>query len=221
MRHGAANQRGSAALNLLLVLILASLIALHWVILRDPSQRNYEFLPDMVESVPRDAQAPVTALAGGSVLDLRPPAGAIARGYLPLEYGPTPEEAFRAGEELRSPIPADDADALSRGEFIYVNFCTVCHGPTGTGDGAVTKRGVPPPPSLLLPHARDMRDGQMFHLISMGQGNMASYASQVQRQDRWNAILYIRTLQETPVTEPAAAQASLAGETAASAAEKM
>jgi mono/diheme cytochrome c family protein len=194
--------------NLLLVLVLAGLIALHWAVLPDASQRNYEFLPDMVESVPRDAQAPVPALADGQALDLRPPDGSIARGYLPLGYAATPEEALRAGAELHSPFAADDVDALTRGEFIYTNFCTVCHGPSGAGDGPVTRRGVPPPPSLLMPHALEMRDGQMFHVISMGQGNMAAYASQVERLDRWKAIRYVRSLQAAPPADMAAAAAA-------------
>lgn len=195
----------SVARNLLLVLVLAGLIALHGAVLPDPSRRNYEFLPDMLESVPRDAQAPVPALADGTVLDLRPPAGSIARGYLPLGYSATPEDALRAGEELRSPVGDDDMDAVDRGEFVYANFCAVCHGPSGGGDGPATKRGVPPPPSLLLDHARQMRDGQMFHLISMGQGNMAAYASQVERQDRWKVVRYVRTLQAVPASTLAAA----------------
>jgi mono/diheme cytochrome c family protein len=55
-----------------------------------------------------------------------------------------------------------------------------------------------------------MRDGQMFHLISMGQGNMASYASQVGRQDRWKVIRYLRTLQTTAKETPAAAETAAA-----------
>jgi mono/diheme cytochrome c family protein len=50
-----------------------------------------------------------------------------------------------------------------------------------------------------------MRDGQMFHVISMGQGNMAAYASQVERQDRWKVIGYLRTLQTAPAATMAVA----------------
>ncbi len=194
------------ARNLFLVLVLAGLVALHWAVLPDPSRRNYEFLPNMLESVPRDAQAQAPGLADGSVVDLRPPPGSIARGYLPFGYAATPEEALRAGNELHNPFGEDDTDVVARGEFLYGTFCVVCHGPSGAGDGLATKRGVPPPPSLLLEHAREMRDGQMFHIISMGQGNMAAYTSQVERQDRWKVIRYVRTLQAVPdATMPAGA----------------
>jgi hypothetical protein len=36
----------------------------------------------------------------------------------------------------------------------------------------------------------------LFHIITYGQTNMAAYASQVAREDRWAAILHIRHLQK-------------------------
>jgi mono/diheme cytochrome c family protein len=204
--------KGGWLLNLMLMALLAALIGLHWLVLPDPSRRNFEFLPGMVESIPLDAQSEAPLLGDGTVVDLRPPAGSIARGYTPLGYAGTPEDALRAGQELQSPVAAGDADAIARGAFVFSTFCSVCHGAGGQGDGTVTKKGVPPPPSLLLDHARNLSDGQMFHVISLGQGNMASYASQVERADRWRAISYIRTLQETPeiatLTGPAAGSAT-------------
>jgi mono/diheme cytochrome c family protein len=184
---------------ILLAALLLALIGLQWVILPDPSRRNYEFLPGMVESAALDAQSPPVSLPDGTVLDLRSPPGAVARGYLPLGLEATPENALLAGRRLTDPLPAEDADAGERGAFVFATFCSVCHGVSGAGDGPVTRRGVPPPPSLLLPHAVDMPDGQMFHVITMGQGNMAAYAAQVEREDRWRVIRYIRTLQASAV----------------------
>ena len=72
--------------------------------------------------------------------------------------------------------------------------------------GPVTQRGVPPPPSLLAPRAAQMKDGQLFHILTYGQNNMAAYGGQVSREDRWNVIAYVRSLQagkQSPVTQPA------------------
>jgi hypothetical protein len=42
-----------------------------------------------------------------------------------------------------------------------------------------------------------MKDGQMFHLLTLGQGqNMASYAAQLSEKERWLVIAYIRDLQQ-------------------------
>jgi len=41
-----------------------------------------------------------------------------------------------------------------------------------------------------------MKDGQMFHIITYGFKNMPAYASQINREDRWHSINYVRKLQE-------------------------
>jgi hypothetical protein len=68
------------------------------------------------------------------------------------------------------------------------------------------KRGYPPPPSLLADNARRIKDGQIFHIITYGQNNMPSYAAQVSVEDRWRAIVFVRSLQAqapAPATAPA------------------
>ena len=193
--------KGGITIIGLLLVALTGLIGAHWLILPDPSQRNYEFFPNMVESYARDAQSPPPLLDDGTALDFRPPVGSVARGYMPFEYPATPEGALLAGQQLQNPFTADDAEAAARGAIVYSNFCAVCHGGAGHGDGPVTRKGVPPPPSLLLEHALEMADGQMFHVITTGQANMASYASQIERADRWRVILHVRRLQAVPPVE--------------------
>jgi mono/diheme cytochrome c family protein len=186
---------GGRLVLLLLALILVSLIGVQWFIQPDPNQRNYEIFPNMVESVAYEPQRPALILEDGSTLDTTLPEGSVARGHLPIGFEATPEGALLAGQMLTNPIDYDDGEALLRGAFVFNAFCMVCHGPEGLGDGPVTKRGVPPPPSLLLEHAVKMTDGQMYHVLTLGQVNMASYASQVTQEDRWKAIRYIRKLQ--------------------------
>src|SRR5205823_12508017 len=83
-----------------------------------------------------------------------------------------------------------------------------CHGVGGAGNGPVAQRGYPPPPSLLAEHVLKMKDGQLFHVLTYGQNNMPSYASQLSREDRWNVILYVRSMQAAVTTVPAPAATS-------------
>ena len=182
------------SLNVTLLVFLGVALGLHLTIRPDPSRRNFEIMPDMTESVPFDAQSENDNFPNGQNLRLPVP-GTIARGYLPLHYTATPEDAVRAGVELKNPFDAGDETARQRGAFVYETFCLVCHGAAGLGKGPMTTRGVPPPPSLKADRALAMKDGQMFHVLSFGQGNMAPYASQLDRDDRWKAILYVRELQ--------------------------
>ncbi len=177
------------------VLLAASilLLPLHWVLPSNPSQRNFEVLPDMAKSVAFDSFAANPNFANGMTLR-EPVPGTIIRGQMPLHYTAAKADAERAGLELKSPL-AGNKNALARGAIVFANHCETCHGPFGKGDGMVAKRGFPAPPSLLAPRALAMKDGQMFHVMTYGQGNMPSYAPQVERHDRWCAIEYVRKLQ--------------------------
>ena len=182
-------------LNIFLLLLLLAVLGLNWVIWRDPSQRNSEVLADMLNSPAYKSQAENTAVRGGNA-SLEPVRGTIARGFLPVRYDAAPEAAKQAGMKLTSPVAPGDMKALDRGALIFGNFCAVCHGLSGLGDGTVTKRGFPPPPSLFAENAANMDDGQMFHIVTYGQAIMPGYAAQVSRADRWDVILYIRSLQK-------------------------
>jgi mono/diheme cytochrome c family protein len=169
------------------------LLSLHWILRSDPARRNFELLPDMAASVAWDSYAQNPNFPDGKTLR-EPVPGTVIRGAMPLHYTTAKGEAERAGLELTSPF-AGDRRVRPRGEFVYTNYCAPCHGPHGKGDGIVAQRGFPAPPSLLAPRAMNMRDGQMFHVVTYGQANMPSYASQIGRDDRWRAIEYVRSLQ--------------------------
>ena len=189
-------------LNTILLLAFLITAGLNWGIQVKPARPNFEFIPEMVRAVAYETFAANPVFADGKTLQ-RPEPGTIARGLLPLGYQATPEDALRAGEELKNPFVGKDAGALERGAFIFTSFCVVCHGPKGTGDGPVAQRGFPPPASLLAPRALKMKDGQMFHVLTYGQGNMPSYATQLSREDRWKVILFVRSLQKQAPAAPA------------------
>ena len=157
------------------------------------------FLPDMVDSGVVHAYDRSTVTRNGASL-LLPPEGTVAAERLPFAYAPGPEEARRAGAELRNPF-VTGPETLARGKQVYDTICTVCHGPKGEGDGPIIGR-FPNPPSLLAAHARALPDGQIVHIVSRGQGIMPAHAAQVLLEDRWRVILYLRQLQGTQEARP-------------------
>lgn len=200
---------GRVVLNGFLFLAVLVSVGASWIFSSDPAKPNFEFLPQMAHSPRYNAFAPNPNFGDGSTLQ-HPEPGTIARGSMPLHYAATPQDALRAGEELKSPLDVSNVRARERGAFVFSNFCAVCHGAGGAGNGPVAQRGYPPPPSLLAEHALKMKDGQLFHVLTYGQNNMPSYASQLSREDRWTAILYVRSMQAaaTPVPTPAAPSTS-------------
>lgn len=182
------------AMNIVLIAVLLLLGATTWALRIDPSQRNVEFLPDMARPVSVQSFSANPNLPHG-MTEQPPVAGTVLYHTTPLHYGATKEEAIRAGVELTNPF-TKNAAAANRGAVVYANFCLPCHGPSGRGDGTVAQRGFPTPPSLLAPNARGLADGRIFHILTYGQGNMPSYASQIAPDDRWRAVTYVRVLQQ-------------------------
>jgi mono/diheme cytochrome c family protein len=130
----------------------------------------------------------------------------LPRGATRLHYTASPEDAARAALELKNPL--DPAAAKSRGAVVYQNFCVHCHGPSMRGDGAVALRGYPAPPNLNGEKSTALAEGQMFHILTFGQKNMPSHASQLSVSDRWSAIAYVRSLQQEAPAAPVAAEVS-------------
>jgi mono/diheme cytochrome c family protein len=192
-------------LNSVLLLLFAASLALHWVVRRDPTLPNREFIPEMAHTARYNAFSPNGNFRDGKTLQA-PESGTIPRDYLPLHYRANHEDALRAGEELANPLSSADARAIERGTAVFANFCQPCHGASGRGDGPVALRGFPAPPSLLAERAVKMKDGQVFHILTYGQKNMPSYASQLSREDRWKVILFVRSLQNWPTPHSSGGQ---------------
>jgi len=179
-------------LNLFLLTILVASVAANFGISDNPARRNAEAMPEMVRSIAYKSFTANPNFGDGKTLQT-PPEGTIARGVRPLHYAATPDDAVRAGRELTAPL--NPPAGLERGARVYQIYCQPCHGGAGKGDGPVAMRGYPPPPSFLAEHAIHLVDGQMFHIVTYGQKNMPSYATQVPAEDRWHAIAYVRSLQ--------------------------
>ncbi len=90
------------------------------------------------------------------------------------------------------------ADELEQGEVLFLQYCVMCHGETGAGDGPVVgPNRLPPLPTLnlLSERALDLSDGYIYGMIANGRGVMPSYR-RVQHEDRWLLVEYVRKLQE-------------------------
>ena len=191
---------GRRVLNVFLFLAVVACLGLYAYAGRDVTRRNLEVIPEMAYSPAYDSYAPNPNFPDGKTLQLPEP-GTIARGRLPLHYGPSFVDFLRAGDELKNPFPGDDAAARERGAFVYTNYCQMCHGAGAKGDGPLVQRGIPLPASLLADKAVQMKDGQMFYVLTYGQRNMPSHAALLSREDRWKVIVYVRSLQQKAAGE--------------------
>jgi mono/diheme cytochrome c family protein len=182
--------------HLLLILAIVACLTPIFVLRRDFGEPHYELIPErqMARSPAFGAFNPNPDNFADGITFRNPPKGTIARGSQTFPYGPEPTEMVRAGKELKNPL-SFNAQTREQGAILYVNNCKCCHGPTGMGDGPVSDRGFPKPLSFLKPQAMDMKDGEMFHILTFGKGNMPAHAVQLTPTERWTVILHVRVLQ--------------------------
>ena len=122
------------------------------------------------------------------------PEGTVARGQLRedtvLYTGLTQDDAMAT----EFPLPVD-RDLLLRGRDRFDIYCAPCHDRTGSGLGMIVRRGFKQPTSFHDERLRQQPVGYFYGVISDGFGDMSSYASQIQPEDRWAIVAYLRTLQ--------------------------
>ena len=120
--------------------------------------------------------------------------GTVARGHLnedTLYYtGKGPDG--KPAKEFPMPVTKE---LIVRGEQRFHIYCTPCHDRTGNGNGMVVRRGYRRPPTYHSDRLREQPNGYFFDVITNGFGAMPDYAAQVEPQDRWAIVAYIRALQ--------------------------
>jgi mono/diheme cytochrome c family protein len=154
-----------------------------------------EVFPDMDHQPKYKAQARSAFFADGRV-DRPLPVGAVARGDLRaddhLYTGKNADGSFLSGFPAAITI---DAKLLERGKDRYAIFCLPCHGAIGDGNGITKSYGMGATPTYHDDRLRKMAEGEIFNTITVGKGNMLSYADKLSADERWAVIAYVRALQ--------------------------
>ncbi len=163
-------------------LIIFVFFVTYWLLGENSEERTIQVFTEMHDSKAYESFSPNPIFKDGKTLQ-QPVKGTVIRGMMPEIYEATPEGAILAGEELVNPFAEPTSLELHRGKKEYEIFCSVCHGLSAVGDGPVTKKGYPPPPSVLTPKYKLMKDGQLYHIITFGFNNMPAYAAQIDRDD--------------------------------------
>jgi hypothetical protein len=163
---------------------------------RDRNHPGWDYFPDMFYSTAYETNSKNPNFENGMTMRVPVP-GTVPRDFTPFEYTNDPESRILAGKELVNPV-LFTTDNISRGEAVYTTFCIGCHGPKGEGDGRLFTSGLYPlkPLSVSGPTAVKLKDGEIYHTITLGIRSMGAHGSQIHPDDRWKLILYIRKLQE-------------------------
>ena len=136
------------------------------------------------------------------------------RGYKLAQDAGSDEWSVRWYDSIPPQINVNK-DLLQRGKQQYGVYCYPCHGEAGYGQGPIHQRAlelagaggtqwIPPadlhqtnPDGELTFGPELYPDGKMYNTISNGIRNMPGYASQIEVEDRWAIVAYVRALQRS------------------------
>lgn len=163
------------------------------------------YMPDMTYSRAVETYAPLDSLMftadyknpGAKIYyNHKPVTGTIGRGELFPYTLPNDSNGYKMSAQVKNPLPPlAGTDSLEAARLFNIN-CAICHGANGQANGPLAVSGkIGAIANLALPIYVDMADGTMYHSINYGKNNMGSYASQLNRKQRWQMVQYIRTLQ--------------------------
>lgn len=160
----------------------------------DKDSPNYQYFPDMYESVPYDTYGEYNIFVNEQEAKL-PVEGTIARGWMPYEYEDTNEGYALSKAELKNPLPYTE-DNLTSGKELFNIYCAVCHGEKGDGQGILVQRekilGIPSYDDA----GRAITEGSVYHVMYFGLNAMGSYASQTSIEERWQIDHYVMKLKD-------------------------
>ncbi|APG60405.1 c-type cytochrome [Christiangramia salexigens] len=161
---------------------------------QDKGDPNYQYMPDMYESVGYETYGEYDVFENGQEAKL-PVEGTVARGWMPYEYQNNTMDAQEAKVKLTNPMLYTE-DNYNNGKQLYTIYCAVCHGDKGDGKGILVERekilGVPSYDDA----GRAITEGSVYHVMYYGLNNMGSYASQTTIEERWQIAHYVMSLKD-------------------------
>ena len=175
----------------------------------DTKTPGYEYMPNMYRSPSYETYSSNPNFSD-SMTARQPVAGTIARGNaictsldrMPYPYPNTNDGYEAAGAQLHNPLPVDSLN-MAEGKRLFENYCMICHGEKGMGDGPVPEHNGPKPPAYSSDQLKNLPEGKMFHTTEFGKNMMGSHASQLTASQRWKIIMYVQTLQHMVAAAPA------------------
>jgi mono/diheme cytochrome c family protein len=152
---------------------------------------NYQYMPNMYESVPYETYSESEAFLRGGVEAQVPPKGTINRGFEVYEYENSTAGYESAKANLKSPLDSLAFDA-EKAKPLFDIYCAICHGEKGDGKGKLVLKEK----FLGVPSYKDrvITTGSVFHVETYGLNAMGSYANQLNKQERWIVAEYVMKL---------------------------
>lgn len=193
---------------ILLLLIFATTLMMSCRNKREPGR---VYMPDMAYSRAYEAYAQNNLKQDGINYVNYPVDGTIRRGDLFAYTLPNDSNGYKMAAGNKDPLPPLDSVQLLEAQRLFNINCAICHGPKMDAQGPLAGKvgGIA---NLTVAQYVAEPEGQMFHVVTYGKNNMGSYASQLDKKQRWMVVQYVKSqqakLSPAKSTEPAAKDSS-------------
>lgn len=160
------------------------------------------YMPDMGKSRAYETYDDHSNLADKGIhYTNMPVVGTVARGEELPYHLKNDSTGYRLSNTITNPLTEWSASDSVETERLYLINCAICHGTTLNGNGPLYKDGAGPyaaKPATLVgdPAIEAKGEGDYFHVQTYGKGQMGSYASQLNRKQRWMIARYIKLKQK-------------------------
>jgi mono/diheme cytochrome c family protein len=154
------------------------------------------YMPDMAYSRAYEAYAPNNLKSENINYIPYPVQGTIRRGDLFPYTLPNDTIGYRMSAQIKDPLPPLDSLSMNEAQRLFNINCAICHGANLDAQGPMATSGkVGGIANLKLDQYKKLPEGTMFHVATYGKNNMGSYASQLNRKQRWMVVQYIKSQQ--------------------------
>src|SRR5260370_34174127 len=123
---------------------------------------------------------------------------------IPVHGGEPPMSLEQATIKMHNPLE-QSPENLANGKEQFTTYCAPCHGNSAQRNGPVAHILAKPPKNLISGTSKDLPDGYIYGAIRDGVLSMPPYAEEMPAEQRWQVVLYIRSMQS------AAAKSKVAG----------
>ena len=180
--------------NLLKIALVSTLIFL-MVSCKNTKSPNYQYFPNMYESVAYETYSESDAFKSPTGLKGKegqiPANHTLKRGSVPYEF-PNNNDGYEAAKATsKSPLDATTIDYV-KGQELFEIYCGICHGNKGNGKGwLVTQEKILGVPSYA---DRVISEGSINHVLNYGINSMGAYSNQLNQTERWQVAAYVMKL---------------------------
>ncbi len=162
----------------------------------DKREPGRVYMPDMAYSRAYEAYAPNNLKQEGINYINHPVDGTIRRGDLFAYTLLNDSNGYRMSTGVKSPLATLDSTQMLEAQRLYSINCAICHGANLDAQGPMAVSGkVGGIANLKLDQYIKQAEGQMYHVVTYGKGNMGSYAAQLDKKQRWMVVQYVKSEQ--------------------------